>query len=67
MERFLEPGVGRKAFCKRDKFLIFVIAEIRWPVGTQRGRGRCGKENIVMEQRKHFEAVTVDIAFGNRD
>ena len=67
MKRLLKPGVGRKPFCQRDKFLVFVITKIRWPMGVQRGgRGR-GKENVVVKQGQYFEAVTVDIAFGDGD
>ena len=67
MKRLLEACIGGEPFRKRDKFSIFIVAQIGRAAGIERRRGRCGKENIVVEQGEHFEAVTVDIALGNGD
>lgn len=50
MKRFLKPGVSGEPFREGDKLLIFIVTQIGGTAGIQRGRGRCGKENIVMEQ-----------------
>ena len=67
VERFLEPGVGGEPFCQRDEFLIFIITQVGQLAGVEGRRRGCGKENIVVEQGKHFKTVTIDIAFGNGD
>lgn len=49
MKRFLKPCIRGEPFCKSDKFLVFVITQIRGPAGIQRGGSRCSKEDVVME------------------